>query len=239
MPTSLPQEELAQEVLDRLGGLDTPTICNALEVASPDRRAVGFTTRPLVCLRPAMPPIVGYARTATLRAERPSALGPNEARQNRLDYYAYIANGPRPSVVVIQDLDPSPGFGSFWGEVNSHVHRGLGASGVVTNGSIRDIDQNAEGFQMLAGMVGPSHAHVHIEAIDLPVEVAGMAVSPGDLIHADQHGAVVIPAEVAADLPAIAERLVRKEAVIIGASRRDDFDFEMLAQAMRDSDDIH
>ncbi len=230
---------LQQESLDRLRALDTPTICNALEVARPDRQALGFTTRPLVCLRPAMPPIVGYARTATVRAERPSDRGPDDVRQHRLDYYAYVATGPRPSIIVIQDLDPSPGFGSFWGEVNSHVHRGLGALGVVTNGSIRDLDQNAEGFQMLAGMVGPSHAHVHIESFDLPVEVSGMAVAPGDLIHADQHGAVVIPAEVAADLPAITERLVRKEAVIIGASRRDDFDFEMLAKAMRDSDDIH
>ena len=230
---------LPETALDRLRELDTPTICNALEVARPDRRAVGFTISPLVCLRPTMPPIVGYARTATVRAQRPSDRDPEDERRNRLEYYAYVAKGPRPSVIVIQDLDPSPGHGSFWGEVNSHVHRGLGALGVVTNGSIRDLDQNAEGFQMLAGMVGPSHAHIHVESFDLPVEVAGMTVAPGDLIHADQHGAVVIPVEVAADLPGITEHLMRKEAVIIGASRRDDFDFEMLAKAMRDSDDIH
>lgn len=234
VPTTLPED-----VLTRLRDFDTPTICNALEVAAPEHRGTGYTTRPLVCLRPAMPPIVGYARTATLRAERPSERPAEQDRQRRLDYYAYVAEGPRPSVVAIQDLDPAPGYGSFWGEVNSHVHRGLGALGVVTNGSIRDLDQNAEGFQMLAGMVGPSHAHVRIESFDLPVTIAGMAVASGDLIHADQHGAVVIPADVAAELPTIAEHLARKEAVIIEASCRPDFNFDRLARAMRDSADIH
>ena len=227
------------DTLNRLREFDTPTICNALEVACPERRGVGYTTRPLVCLRPAMPPIIGYARTATIRAQRPSEDSAAEQRQRRLDYYAYVDGGPKPSVIVMQDIDPAPGYGSFWGEVNSHVHRGLGAMGLVTDGSIRDIDQNAEGFQMLAGMIGPSHAHVRVEAFDRPVEIAGMAVAPGDLIHADQHGAVVVPADVVAEIPAIVERLVRKEAVIIEASKRPGFDFETLARAMRDSDDIH
>lgn len=234
MPSSLPPDALT-----RLREFDTPTICNALEVACPERRGVGYTTRPLVCLRPAMPPIVGYARTATIRAQRPSEDPEAEQRRRRLDYYAYVDGGPKPSVIVMQDVDPVPGYGSFWGEVNSHVHRGLGALGLVTDGSIRDIDQNAEGFQMLAGMIGPSHAHVRVEAFDLPVDVAGMAVAPGDIIHADQHGAVVVPAEAVPEIPAIVEHQVRKEAVIIEASKRPSFDFETLARAMRDSEDIH
>ncbi len=234
MPNSLTDDLLAQ-----LRSFDTPTICNALEVARPECRGEGFTTRPLVCLRPQMPPIVGYARTATIRAEHPASDDAGTVRQRRLDYYAYVDDGPKPSVIVIEDLDPAPGFGSFWGEVHSHVHRGLGALGVVTNGSIRDLDDNADGFQMLAGQVGPSHAYVRIEEFGRPVEVADMIVRSGDLIHADQHGAVVVPEDVAADLPAIIDRLVRKEAVIIEASKRPDFGFEMLAQAMRDSEDIH
>ena len=234
MPTPLPDE-----LLTRLRSFDTPTICNALEVARPECRGEGFTTRPLVCLRPRMPPIVGYARTATIRAELPSDDDPATVRQRRMDYYAYVDEGPKPSVIVIEDLDSSPGFGSFWGEVHSHVHRGLGALGVVTNGSIRDLDDNADGFQMLAGQVGPSHAYVRIEAFGRPVNVAEMIVCSGDLVHADQHGAVVIPQDVAADLPAIIDRLVRKEAVIIEASKRPGFDFDTLARAMSDSEDIH
>ncbi len=234
MPNTLPDD-----LLTRLRSFDTPTICNALEVVRPECRGEGFTTRPLVCLRPQMPPIVGYARTATIRAEHPSGNTPEEVRQRRLDYYAYVDDGPKPSVIVIEDQDPNPGFGAFWGEVNSHVHRGLGALGVVTNGSIRDLDDNAEGFQMLAGQVGPSHAYVRIEEFGRPVDVADMIVRSGDLIHADQHGAVVIPEDVAADLPAVIDRIIRKEAVIIEASKRPDFSFDTLARAMRDSEDIH
>ena len=94
---------------------------------------------------------------------------------------------------MIQDLDPLPGFGAWWGEVNTNVHRGLGSLGVVTNGSIRDLDPCAEGFQLLAGSVGPSHAYVHVVDHRRTGEVAGMVVRPGDLVHADRHGAVVVP----------------------------------------------
>ena len=93
--------------------------------------------------------------------------------------------------------------------------------------------------RLLAGQVGPSHAYVRIEAFGRPVNVAEMIVCPGDLIHADQHGAVVIPQDVAADLPVIVDRIVRKEAVIIEASKRPGFDFDTLARAMSDSEDIH
>ena len=115
-------------------------------------------------------------------------------------YYAYIDGGPKPSIVVIQDLDDERGYGSFWGEVNSNIHKGLGCDAVITNGSVRDLPDIAEGFQMLADRVGPSHAFVHVVDYSRPVTVAGMRVSDGDVIHADQHGAVVIPHEVCGDI---------------------------------------
>ena len=92
---------------------------------------------------------------------------------------------------------------------------------------------------MLAGSVNPSHAYVHLETFDVQVTVHGMTVRPGDLIHADQHGAVVIPVSVARQLPAAAATIARREAVLIGASRRPDFSFEKLAQAIREADEIH
>ncbi|NNG05783.1 MAG: RraA family protein [Inquilinus sp.] len=230
---------LPPALLERLRAIDTPTICNGLEIVAPDRRGTGYTTRPLVCLREDMAPIVGYARTATIRARDLPTASAAEERQRRLDYYAYVEKGPLPSIMVIEDRDPEPGHGAFWGEVNTSVHKGLGSLGVITNGSIRDLDQCAAGFQLLAGSVGPSHAYVRVETFDAPVTVAGMAVSPGDLIHADRHGAVVIPAEVAPQLPAAVDLLVRREAVILEASRRGDFDFAALARAIGESDDIH
>ena len=212
---------LNESELAALRALDTPTVCNALEIVSPERRAVGFTTKPLVCPRPGLPPIVGYARTARLRAMTPALPG----AANRVAYYEYVAAGPDgaqskiPRIVVIQDIDSSPGFGAFWGEVNSNIHKALGCPGVITNGSIRDIDDCAEGFQLLAGNIGPSHAHVHITDFGGDVMVNGMAVSSGDLIHADQHGAVIIPHAVARDVPAAAAQISAREAIILKACK--------------------
>lgn len=223
---------LSPEVLDGLRRYDTPTMCNAMELVAPERRATGFTTQPLFCAHPALPPMVGYARTATVRASRASGRAPETDRELRLDYYRHMAEPPGPTITVIEDVDPQPGVGAWWGEVNTHVHRGLGSLGVITNGTIRDLDQVAEGFQLLAGAVGPSHAHVHVVEFGVPVEVAGMQVRPGDLIHADRHGALVIPPETAAALPEAAERIIAGERVLIEASKRDDFSIEVLLKLM-------
>ena len=166
----------SDKVLDALRRLDTPTVCNALERVAPGRQGYGYTTQPLFCVHPSLPPMVGYARTATIRAAHPSDRDPETDGAARLAYYRHVAEAPHPTVTVIQDLDPSPGYGAWWGEVNTHVHRGLGSLGLVTNGSVRDLDQVAEGFQLLAGSVGPSHAFVHAVECGVPVTVAGMAV---------------------------------------------------------------
>ena len=127
-------------------------------------------------------------------------------------YYSYIDAGPKPSVVVIQDLDDERGYGSFWGEVNSNIHKGLGCEAVITNGSVRDIPDIAPGFQMLADRIGPSHTFVHVVDFSRPVAVAGMRVSDGDVIHADQHGAVVIPQNVCAGVKQAADLIARQRA---------------------------
>jgi regulator of RNase E activity RraA len=226
--------------LKALTKFDTPTICNALEVVAPQRRLHGYNIEPLRCLYPDLPPIVGYARTGTIRACEPSFRKAEEDRAKRLEWYSYVDKGPKPSIILLQDLDGvRAGYGSFWGEVNSHVHRGLGALGVITNGSVRDIPMNAKGFQMLAGSVMPSHAYVHVVDVGVPVTVSGMAVKSGDLIHADMHGAVVIPTDVAKQISNAVKLLTRREAVIIGASKKKGFSFETLARAMQDSADIH
>jgi regulator of RNase E activity RraA len=142
-------------------------------------------------------------------------------------------------VAVIQDLDSNPGTGAMWGEVNSTVHRGLGVLGCVTNGSVRDLTVLAKGFPILAGKVGPSHAHVHVEGWGMPVDIFGMTVIDGDLIHADRHGAVLIPHELAAKLPAAIDLLARKEKVILDAANKKGFGIDVLRQAFAASEDIH
>ena len=232
-------EPLEPALLDQLRAFDTPTICNGLEEVAGVRSASGFTTRPLVAADPALPPIVGYARTAMIRAAAPASGTPQAQRELRLAYYDYVAGGPGPTVAVIQDLDPEPGLGAFWGEVQSNVHKALGLAGAITDGSFRDLDVLASGFQILAGEVGPSHAFVHVEAIGLDVNIFGMNVCPGDLIHADRHGAVVIPPEMARGLPEAIATLTRREKVILDACARPDFTIETLRQAIAESAEIH
>src|SRR4051812_45904178 len=103
--------------LEALRRFDTPTICNAIEMVTPDRTGLGFNIRPLVCAHPALPPIVGFARTAMMRAASPSADSPEARRDLRFGYVDYIADGPAPAIMVVQDIDPVPGLGAWWGEV--------------------------------------------------------------------------------------------------------------------------
>lgn len=228
-----------QELFDHLAGFDTPTICNALEVVSGTREVKGFTLQTFECAFPDMKPIVGFARTATIRAAQPASLSPADAKEHRLAYYDYVASKPGPTVSVIQDLDPEPGVGAFWGEVNTAVHRGLGCLGCITNGSIRDLDAVDSRFQLLAGKVGPSHAAVHAEAFGIDVNVFGMAVRHGDLIHADRHGAVVIPEDACDQLAAAIDLCIRREAPILAAARAPDFTVAKLREAMGEAEDIH
>ena len=223
-----------------LGALDTPTVCNALEIVAPERRASGFNRRPLLCPAAQQGPVVGFARTAMIKCAEPSGRSPAEIRDLRMRYYEYIEKGPRPGLAVIQDVEgPDRGVGAFWGEVQSNIHNALGCAGVITDGSVRDIEQLADGFFVLAGSVMPSHVWADIVAIDTPVSVAGMHVTPGDLIHADHHGCVVIPHAVAGEIPAAAAMIGRKEAVILDASRRPGFSAKDLRRALSDSDEIH
>jgi len=226
--------------LEALRAFDTPTICNALEVVAPHRRALGFNRRPLLAPFPSMKPVVGFARTATIRCREPHPRGMREAGKISFAYYEHIAAPPGPTIAVIQDLDgPDIGLGAFFGEVNSAMHKGLGCIGVVTDGSVRDLDVWAEGFFVLAGSIMPSHANVHVLDIGTVVNVAGMVVSPNDVIHADRHGAVVVPADVIKAIPEAAATLARREKVIVEAARKPGFSIEQLRKAFAAASEIH
>ena len=223
-------------LLEQLATIDTPTVCNALEVVAPKRRGYGYTVQPLVCTRPQLGVMVGYARTATIRAQHPA-----DPRPNPGDYYDYVDNGgPKPAISVIHDLDgEARGYGSFWGEVNSNIHKGLGCLGVITDGSVRDLPDVAEGFQMLADRIGPSHAFVHVVGFGGTIDVCGMTVNGGDLVHADQHGAVVIPHDVVDKVMDAAAGIARREAVIINAAKQPGFNIEKLRAAQGSAAEIH
>jgi regulator of RNase E activity RraA len=221
--------------LDLLRQWDTPTICNGLEIVVPERRAIGFTVEPMIAVDPKLPPIIGLARTGTIRAKEP----PRGKVADRLAWYDYVAAADMPTIVVLQDIDDRPGYGAFWGEVQSTVHKALGARGCVTNGSFRDLTAWASNFQMVGGRVGPSHAHVHMVDFGQPVNVFGMQAAHDDVIHADYHGAVVIPADAVKKLPAAIDLVARREKVILDICRGADFSPARLREAIKRAGEIH
>jgi regulator of RNase E activity RraA len=209
-----------QSQLEFLRSIDTPTVCNLVEVVAPERRGFGYTVKHLHCPFPELPSIVGFAKTVTFKARDAVPLGEANYMQKRLDYLDYVAGEPRPSIMVMEDLDGEHvGYGAFWGEVQSNIHKALGCLGVVTNGSIRDVPMIAPGFQMLAGSIVPSHAYVHVVDVGIDVTVHGMAVKSGDLVHADRHGAIVVPVDKIDAMQAALDVLAAREAKIIAAAK--------------------
>jgi regulator of RNase E activity RraA len=225
--------KISKEEFEFLRSIDTPTVCNLVEIVTPTRRGAGYTVRHLHCPFPDLPPMVGFARTVTIKAKDAFGMGDASYIQRRLDYLDYVAAEPRPTVMVIEDLDEEPGYGAFWGEVQSNVHQALGCLGTVTNGSVRDIPMIPPGFQMLAGSIGPSHAYVHMVEYGGEVNVHGMTVRSNDLIHADRHWAVVVPADKIGEMKTALVGLAEREAKIIKAARAPDMTVEKLKAAIR------
>ena len=221
--------------LEVLKQWDTPTICNGLEIVAPERRALGFTVEPMVAADRKLPPIVGVARTGMIRSREK----PRGAVTDRMAWYDYVAAEGLPTIAVLQDLDARHGYGAFWGEVQTTVHQALGSIGCVTNGSFRDLDMLAPGFQIIGGRIGPSHAWVHTVDYGKPVDVFGMQVVHDDIIHADFHGAVVVPADCVRRLPDAIDLVSRREKVILELCTAPGFTRDKLRDALRRAGEIH
>ncbi len=212
-------------LLALLRRVDTPTVCNAIETVQGRRGFAAFTRGTMLASAPSEPAMVGYAVTAQISGLAPPTEPPPAIRARRMDYYRMVAEAPKPAVVVVEDLDWPDCVGAFWGEINATVHKGLGLAGALTNGVMRDLGDLPAGFPVVAGSIGPSHAFVHVRATATPVTVFGLRVAPGDLVHADRHGALVIPPEA---VPALADgiaRLQATEALVLGPARAPGFDF--------------
>ena len=228
-----------ENLLKLLQRVDTPTVCNAIEVAQGKRGFNAFTRGTMLASHPDAPAMVGYARTAKIAAVAPPEEPPETIKARRMDYYRHMAEGPRPAITVVEDIDFPNCIGAYWGEINTTVHKGFGLSGALTNGVMRDLGDLPGGFPVVAGSIGPSHGFVHVKEVGMTVTVFGMQVADGDLIHADLHGAVVIPVAVAKEVPGAAALIARREAVTIGAAQKPGFNFEALKQAFGDADDVH
>ncbi len=212
--TGAPYTALDPALLRELGGIDTCTIANAIEVTGVRLRNEGYADSTVACLLPELPPAVGYAFTLRVRTNDPPIDGGDFV--DRVDWWDQLLTVPPPRILVVEDVHAEPGTGSFLGEVHASVYRALGCAGIVTNGAVRDLGGLERlGFPAFAGHVAVSHAYAHIIEFGVPVTVGGLEVAPGELMHGDRHGVLAIPIAVAAALPGIVARnRVRERAII-------------------------
>lgn len=213
------------QLLALLRRIDTPTVCNAIEVVEGRRGFDRFTRGTVQCSDPGAGALVGRARTARIAALAPPDEPAEAIRKRRMEYYRHMASGPRPAIAVIEDIDGAEAIGAFWGEINTTIHKGFGLAGTLTNGVMRDLGDLPEGYPVIAGSVGPSHGFVHVREIGIPVTVFGLRVRDGDWVHADRHGAVVIPEDHIPDLANAINKLLRTERIVLDAARAPGFDF--------------
>src|ERR1700744_918834 len=178
---------LSFEQLEALRRVDACTRANAIETFHERLRNEGFMGHNVRCLFPKLQPMAGYAATIKIRGSTPPTTG--NPYIDRTDWWDYIVSLPAPRIVVVQDIATRPGLGSLVGAVHMNILRALHCTGVVTNGSVRDIPPpESPGFHYLAGTFSGSHAYVHIVEIGKPVEIDGLKIHSGDLLHGDLHG---------------------------------------------------
>ena len=204
-------------VLKLLAQFDTPTISNAIELFGIRPRSAGFMDGRIRACFPEMPPIVGFASTATMRTASPQSEG---VVYGSLDeQVARFSELPGPAIVVFQDLDDPP-VGATFGEVMCTSYQCFGALGIITNGPARDLDQVRRlGFAAYSNGAVASHAYSHITSLHQPVRVGGLDVRAGDLLHADANGVCSIPLEIACELPEAAGAFVEAESVCLEFAR--------------------
>jgi len=223
---------LTAEEFDALRRFDTCMVANAVETFNVRLHNTGFTDSRIRCMFEDAPPIVGYAVTARLRSGAPPIVG--GTFRDRADFWNGILEIPSPRILVLEDQDDPPGRGAFVGDMHAAILKALGCIGYLTNGAVREIPSvRTLGIQLFAGSVAVSHAYAHIFDVGASVNVAGMEVRPGDLLHGDRHGVLTVPTEIAAAVPAVAADLHRREQKVIDFCRSSAFSVEKLSEIVK------
>jgi 4-hydroxy-4-methyl-2-oxoglutarate aldolase len=216
------------EILRRL---DACTLANAIESFNSRLRNEGFVDGSRRCLFPRLPPMLGYAATVKIRGSAPPTA--DRRYPDRTDWWDYVSKLPAPRVVVVQDVASRVGLGSLLGAVHVNILRALGCVGALTNGSVRDLPAVEKlGFPLFAGSVSVSHAYVHIVEFGTPVEIGGLKIESGELLHGDLHGVQSIPAAIAGEIPRAAAEIIAHEQTLIALCQLADFSIEKLRAAI-------
>jgi 4-hydroxy-4-methyl-2-oxoglutarate aldolase len=227
---SMPQ--LTTELVEALRRLDACRVSNAIETFECRLRNEGFADGSIRALFDDLLPVVGHAVTARIRCSTPPPVG--HSYHDRTDWWTYILTVPAPRVVVVEDVDETPGIGAFVGHVHAHILRALGCAAYITNGSVRDLPAVRRiGFQFFARTVSVSHAFVHIVDFGTPVTVGGLQVESGDILYGDGHGFLAIPPAVVGDIPPVATHMLEQEQRVVALCQSPDFSLEKLRTVVR------
>jgi 4-hydroxy-4-methyl-2-oxoglutarate aldolase len=199
--------------LELLRRYDTPTVCNVVELFDMRPRHHGYMDGRIQACYPKLPPMVGYASTATFRSSAPPRSG--SAYSGLVEQAASFTELPGPAVVVFQDLD-DPSAAATFGEIMCTTYKAFGAVGLVTSGSGRDLDQvEALSFPCFTAGTVCAHGYCHFPTLNVPVRVGGVVIHPGDLLHGDRNGVTTIPNEIAAAVARGCADYVAAEAVVL------------------------
>lgn len=226
MPNTMPT--LSHSEFESLRALDTCSASNAIEQFQVRLRNEGFVQDTARCRFPQLSPMLGYAATAVIRASAPPMAG--RCYYNRMDWWSYLLTIPEPRIMVLQDVDHTPGLGAFVGGIHASIALALHCVGCVTNGAVRDLGAvEALGFHLFSGSVAVSHAYAHIVEFGDAVEIGGLKIRPGDLVHGDRHGVHTIPLSIASKVPAQAAEIEQTERDLIELCRSPNFSIQSLA----------
>ena len=226
--SAMPKPEHPYDLLDRLRRFDTCTLSNAIERLEIRPRNEGFMSGKMSCIFPQMPPVIGFAVTGRMRSSMPPVRG--KCYYEHIEWWRYVAGVAGPKIVVVHDADHAAGTGALFGEAYARISRKLGCVACVTNGAVRDVPGiEAIGFQVFARGFSVSHAYAHVVDFGEPVEIGGLRIGPGDLLHADLHGVHVIPAEGIDRLESLAQDVLRDDRDLFCLTERKDFSVDLLA----------
>jgi 4-hydroxy-4-methyl-2-oxoglutarate aldolase len=219
--------------LDLLRQYDTPTVCNVIELFDIRPRNTGYMDKRIKACFPEMPPVVGYASTATFRSAGPSRdSDAYSSLDEQVDAFSQI---PGPPLVVFQDLD-SPSAAATFGEIMCATYKAFGAVALLTSGTGRDLDQvRALGFPVFTDGTVCAHGYCHILSVHIPVHVGGITIYPGTLLHGDRNGVTTIPAEIASEVAHVCKEYVAAEGLILDCLKSGPVVRKMLGEARAES----
>jgi 4-hydroxy-4-methyl-2-oxoglutarate aldolase len=219
--------------IDALRRLDTSMVSNAVETFDVRLRNTGFADARIHCMSEGLPPMVGYAATARMRSGEPPIAG--RIYHERGEWWQSILKVPAPRIVVLEDIDSPPGRGAFLGDMHAAILRALGCVGYVTNGAVRELQRvRGLGLHVFAGNLAVSHAYAHIFDFENAVQIGGLTINPGDLLHGDENGLLAVPKEIAGEIPQVAVRLEKNERTVIEFCRSEQFSVDGLCRMLKE-----